>query len=235
MFKRLFLTALILCLSVSAWGAIAFDAAVDDTNAGAASLTFSHTCTGDNLILFVGVSSGSGTTLPTGVTYGGEAMSLVNSGTRTTVLGALYMKVGPLTGANNVVITYAGAQGDIIGVAVSYTGAKQSGQPNTSATADDFSDVPSAAITTTVNNTLAVALIAHNTDGRVITPDGTQTERSDKAGSQSHLGFSDDPVVTAGAKTMSSVTPGGNTRWVTVVSAIVPLEEGNFFFFNEED
>lgn len=95
-------------------------------------LTFSYTCTGSNLILFVGVNADSNTL--TGATYNGVAMTEVgNVQTPASRWNYLYMLIGPATGAHNVVVSTSGAT-TIIGYAISYTGAKQSGQPDASST-----------------------------------------------------------------------------------------------------
>ena len=111
--------------------AIAFDVATDGGSTTGTSLTFSHTCTGSDLVLFVGILSAVGADNVTGVTYSGVAMTRVEIRNEATPnrVNYLYMLVGPATGANNVVIS-SGSSQFIAGVAASYTGAAQSGQPD---------------------------------------------------------------------------------------------------------
>ena len=115
--------------------AIAFDAAATSSALGATTLTYSHTCTGSNRILWVsvGVNSADSTDHITGVTYSAVAMTRAvasfndNGANQDQVY--LYYLVAPATGANNVVVSSNAAK-DIYSVASSYTGAKQTGQPD---------------------------------------------------------------------------------------------------------
>lgn len=114
--------------------AIAYDATAHGNTAGATSLTFSHTCgTGANRILWVSFRVGSNSDLPTGVTYGGIAMTqaIKRNDASGTQYAYLYYLVNPATGANNVVITLS-LSASIVSASASYTGAKQSGQPDAS-------------------------------------------------------------------------------------------------------
>ena len=110
--------------------AIALDTSTDGGNVSATSLTYSHTCTGSNLVLFVSVIYGTADNV-TGVTYNGVAMTQLGKqqrpgGSRFTYL---YGLVNPTTGANNVVISNS-ASDFTEGASVSYTGVKQSGLPD---------------------------------------------------------------------------------------------------------
>jgi len=97
------------------------------------SLTWSHTCTGSNLILFAS-AFGDFSDVITGATYAGVSMTLVGK-----VKGGndrwcyLFVLVGPSSGANNVVVS-ASSSVAIDGQSASYTGALQSGQPDSSNT-----------------------------------------------------------------------------------------------------
>ena len=109
--------------------AVALDASLDLGSVSASSLTAAFTVgAGTDRILFVGVSAS--TDLVTGVTYNGVAMTLVgkkniSSGGQ----GYLFVLVNPASGSNNVAISASGST-TITGMAVSYTGAKQTGQPD---------------------------------------------------------------------------------------------------------
>jgi hypothetical protein len=111
----------------------AFDAATNGGHATGTSLTFSHTCTGANLILFIGIFGDAGGDKVTGVTYNGVAMTLVKK-----ILGGtggssrdcyVYLLVGPAVGAHNVVVS-ASSSITMGAVSASYSGAKQTGQPD---------------------------------------------------------------------------------------------------------
>jgi len=98
--------------------AIAFDATTDGGNTTATSLTYSHTCTGSNRILFVSVIGAIGSDNVTGATYAGAAMTLVDkqASARSTYL---FYLIAPATGANNVVVS-AGSSSFIWSAAAPY-------------------------------------------------------------------------------------------------------------------
>lgn len=125
--------------------AIAFDAAVDGSlvNPGT-SLTWAHTTTGSDRILFVGVfgdnKAGDATgNKITGVTYNGVALTeigriLEENGDQTSDRWVYLWALGnPASGANNVVVS-ASASIVIAGQSVSYTGASSTGIPDASQT-----------------------------------------------------------------------------------------------------
>lgn len=111
--------------------AIAFDAQSASSFSSGTTNTFSHTCSGSDRILYVGVYDGLNNV--TGVTYNGTSMTLVNSFAMTGSAAGqyirLYQLVNPSTGTNNVVITCSVA-GNTYGNGISYTGANQTGQPD---------------------------------------------------------------------------------------------------------
>jgi len=135
--------------------------ALDSANAGASfgtlgtSKTYAHTCTGDNLILFVSfVITQQNTDTLTSITYAGVEMTIVGKVQTEGVDDRwiyLYYLIGPATGANNIVLT---TSGDTTGVsnAVSYTGARQSGVPDANSTAVSDGTSLTGNITTTVDN-----------------------------------------------------------------------------------
>ena len=128
--------------------AIAFDASTQTSvSGGTTSLTWSHTCTGANRILMVGIwMDSTASDVVTGVTYGGVAMFRINTATISTFRQYIYGIIGPLQGANNVVVSFTGTQNIVAGSA-SYTGAGGFGANNT-ATAGVGSTSISAAVTT---------------------------------------------------------------------------------------
>ncbi len=112
--------------------ALAYDTSSQSSGVGT-SLTWAHTCTGPNRILFVGTNEGANVTqVITGVTYAGVAMTKIRTdSTSNNYHGSLWYLIAPATGANNIVIT-ASASRDLVGFGVSYTGASQTAQPDAS-------------------------------------------------------------------------------------------------------
>lgn len=114
--------------------AIAFDSASGRQTGTATSATLSHTCSGVDRILVVSVGVASGKTV-TGVTYGGVAMTKVVDGTTISVgtYASMWILLNPATGANNIVASFSASTNYGIS-SVSYTGCRQSSQPDTVAT-----------------------------------------------------------------------------------------------------
>lgn len=116
---------------------IAFDAATGPAGSSGSTKTFSHTCTGTNLLLYVDIwVAGVNSDAVTGVTYAGVSMTRVDALYPVSAPGGLgdhsyytYALVGPATGANNVVVTFIASEYADAG-ATSYTGVSQTGFPD---------------------------------------------------------------------------------------------------------
>lgn len=124
--------------------AIAFDAVGGGASSGS---SFSHTCTGSNLILFVlTLEDPAGGGPVTAVTYNG--VSMTNSGLGTLVDGTrLWYLYAPATGSNTVAVTGGAGNGHI---SASYSGAKQSGFPDSAGANTDTVPNTSIVVSTTV-------------------------------------------------------------------------------------
>lgn len=147
--------------------AIARDAhsnAIGDTSA-VTSVTWTHTCSGSNRILFVAAYAESGNTV-TGITYSGVSMTLAKSVNLGGLTVYIYVLVAPATGANGVVIHYSGTSGLKFGMAASYTGANQTGQPDASnSSAHTPSTSESLSLTTIANNAWIFGLFVDDNAG----------------------------------------------------------------------
>jgi hypothetical protein len=120
--------------------AVAFDALgpsgtgqIAGINPPGVALTWSHTCTGTNLLLVVGVNCtvNPDTGLSTTATYNAVSMTslgVVHSGGSTSGYVQFFYLINPASGANNVVVTAAGSTGgsvDYGGGSISFTGVHQ--------------------------------------------------------------------------------------------------------------
>lgn len=152
--------------------ALAFDASSQGNQDSGTSVTFSHTTAGSNRILVVFVRlTGSGDTI-TGVTYNSVSMSsagasvLSNDSNRR--LYAFYL-INPASSTNDIVIT-ASSTSSFKGHAYSYTGAKQSGQPDSyNGASPSSTTTPSINLTPNLANCWAVIGATNNADD----PSGT--------------------------------------------------------------
>lgn len=130
---------------------INFDAATYGSFTTGTSLTFAHTTTGTNRVLFVEVQADFNDVVTT-VTYNAIGMSLIaklSQATGTVRWTYIYKLINPTVGANNVVISTSGIV-FIQGFATSYNGADQTTQPDSSATASAAAGTTKAMTTTVV-------------------------------------------------------------------------------------
>jgi hypothetical protein len=115
--------------------AIAVDATSEGGRATAASQTFTHVCTGSDLLLIVGVLVGAVENMTSGsVTYNGVALTMLGSEMLNHAgnfkLSFWYL-IGPATGSHSVVVT-PNSSSDTMAVAASYSGVSQTGFPDAS-------------------------------------------------------------------------------------------------------
>lgn len=182
---------------------IALDAASNsDWISGVSSYSWSHTCTGANLLLVLGSSSGD--YAASGATYNSVAMtsaradSVVYGGSN--LYTSVWYLIAPATGSNTVAVTLGGTTSlGAKGGVVSYTGAKQSGQPDAVNGASDpvGSTTPTVDVTTVADNCWVFDVVFN---GSPITACGN-TSRWQQYGT----GGADTnaPKTPAGAQTMS--------------------------------
>lgn len=110
--------------------AIAFDSSQANKTAASPSLTYSHTVTGSNPVIFVAYTGDITSDKVTGVTYAGAALSILESEINYT--SGRYIAIWGLancaTGANNVVISMS--SGSVWACSASYTGVSTTGLPD---------------------------------------------------------------------------------------------------------
>lgn len=205
--------------------AIAFDTSVAQTGGAVSSLSWSHTCSGLNRILFVYVSENS-TVGITSVTYNSVAMTSIGNvnGSRRM---ALYYLVAPASGANTVAVTFASASSNIRCASVSYTGAKQTGQPDSS----NSTNVSNGTISTTVV-TGGCWTIASFYDDALATLTAGQTQR--QAPDTYTLIEDSNAVVSTGSQALSTSggTPGNVLAIIASFSPAASPTQGGAFLLN---
>jgi len=180
--------------------AIAFDSSsFGNTGANNTSVTWSHTCSGANRILFVGVSCPSTRTISS-VTYNGVGMTNINrsSGSQTV---ALYYLIAPATGANNVVVTVDSST-FIYCDATSYTGVKQSSQPDANNTSSTTSTTVTTSVTTIADNCWSVLIARGESDG--VTSAGTGSTSRVSSSGYVQMYDSNGNITPAGSYSMST-------------------------------
>lgn len=200
--------------------AIAYDNSTDGGQAYNSTLTFAHTCSGANRILFVLASSQSGSTI-TGVTYNGIDMSLVTTAYDEAgyAVNYLYYLVAPATGANNVVVS--GNTQYKWAIAASYTGASQTGVP------DAVVKTALNASTTSFNQTLTTIadncwVIATGQCLNAISTTAPATERQNPATSYMYLADYG-PKTPAGSTTITNTCVGATAWACSIIASFKPF------------
>lgn len=201
--------------------ALDIDASASGTNDGvSATLTYSHTCSGSNRAILVGVAIFFDQEVSS-VTYAGVGMTLVGSSINVTSGGAtyLYKLSNPASGANDVVVTLpAGAR--INAGSVSFNGAHQTTASLTGTVATANSN--SSTITVNVDSAIGeivIDAVAFETFVAATAGVG-QTERwSQVVNFPSSKGSTE-----AGAASVTmSWGLDGAAEWATVAVSVKPL------------
>jgi hypothetical protein len=198
-----------------------------------ASYSWSHTCTGSNRILLVGISmlSVAGSSVSS-ITYNGVALSLIRA--KASVTGAVRVElwglVAPATGSNTIEVTLSVAL-DSIGGAISLTGVNQTspyeGDNDSSATNVGAADA-TVNVTTVADNDLVVDVVA--SDDTAITVGAGQTQRNNVTGTLGSGAMSTEgPKTPAGSVTSSWTDVGALATWSIVSVGIRPVAASNIY------
>lgn len=204
--------------------AIALDSTSAPTNgAGSSSLNRSHTCSGSDRILWVGVATASGASVPvTGVTYNSVAMTKVTSIVPQSNWDlSLWYLAAPATGTNTITATCGSAPAHAFRImSASYTGASQTGIPDSSNSATGVTTSRTVSTTTVADNCWVVGL--GMTGASAIVPSTGMTTRSetDSASSSTVLADSNGPKTPAGSYSMTFTTANDSTG--LIVASFAP-------------
>lgn len=203
--------------------AIAFDAVTYATGGTGTSLTFSHTTSGTNRILVVNIfqNDNAGDTT-TGVTYGGVAMTRVsvvqNTSSPYLSRNYQYILINPTSGANNVVIS--NTSNNLEAWALSYTGAKQSSQPDAFTTSTGNVQNFTTTLTTVADNCWTVILGRAGTGGGSVSAGTGTTARGTVAVNE--ISGDSNGALSAGSNSMTLNFSAGAAQWQTNMLSIAP-------------
>lgn len=203
--------------------AIAFDAASGSSTNGTTSQSHSHTCTGSNLGLVVGVTgdtTGNGDNI-TGATYNGVAMTLVVKANDAGRWLYLFYLNAPATGAHNIVVS--ASVSCYIGIAAaSYTGVSQSGQPEANAHASGQTQT----VTTIAANAWTV-MAAKDESGSIVAGASTTKRAGDGFGGDLTGIFDSNVALAAGSHSLAfSGTSNNNSAGIIV--SLAPVASASF-------
>lgn len=196
---------------------LAFDAAASTFGDGVSSLSWSHTCSGSERLLTVGVSMTAGP-MPTvdSVTYNGVALTRI--GTATNGGGwakvELWRLIAPATGAHTVAVTLSGA-GDLAAGAISFTGAHQTTPAGTFASAQGTSATPSVNVSGAAGDIVIDCLMVDQ--GTAPTVDASQVQRWTHNWAANGSGSTE-----AGAATVTMSWSSTNADWLIGGVAVKP-------------
>ncbi len=122
------------------------DATSSGTSVDATSITWSHTVSGSDRVIFVGVANQ--TAQPTGVTFNGDALTSVFTAAQAdTYYVSGWVLIAPDTGAHDIVVSYAGTTSGINGYGISFTGAHQTTAVGTPATSNGWGSTSTIDVT----------------------------------------------------------------------------------------
>jgi hypothetical protein len=184
--------------------AIALDAVGGEWNTGGATISQDFTCSGNNRILFAGIVNFAPTDDVEAPTYGGVAMTLVgkqgfNTEASPDDWSYLYYLINPASGTNTLSVTRTDTTSSMHLVGVSYTGAKQSGVPDASATnVQDSGTSLTTSVTTVADNCWTVLFCGAQ---REVSAGTGTTERVN--GIQNLIGDSNAAITPAGSTSMA--------------------------------
>jgi len=214
--------------------AIEFDAAssLQQIDPPVTSVTFAFSTTGSNRLLLVGVLQvATGSDVVSSVTYNGVALTRINT---VTFLNGnrrnnLYYLLAPATGSNNCVVTLSSGIDNSRIHAFSYTGVRQSDQPDASNT--NSHEMPYTS--TTIAN-VSVTTVAANCRimgfGGSMSGGFTVDVNTTKDGGGAAYWCVSRAVTTAGAYTIGGTQNSSN--WAVCAASFAPAlpDNGGFFF-----
>lgn len=203
---------------------MAFDFSSQASSTGSVnSLTWSHTVSGYNPVLFVIAGENSGAPSVTGVTYAGVAMT--NSGLTFAQSGApIYYLFNPPTGTANIVITRSTTATSVIrGVGASYTAHGGLALDNTShGVSGPAVSQFAQSLTTIASNCWVFAFASNDSSATVTSNDSVFTLRKANTGDPSFAIFdTNGAVVSPSSKTATLNTSGPAT--IGIAMASIPI------------
>jgi hypothetical protein len=175
--KRLLLILLLL-VPTTAHAAIAYDAVSSGTAQNATSVTASHTVTGSDTILVCMVNNNE-QDWSDDMDFNGDAMTTGSSQNKDVFFARTYYLINPDTGTHTVTANYPATEDAISLICLSFTGAKQSDQPDSTSDTGKYDGEPSTDVTVVSETTMLVGFAFSEADTTDIVPADSQTEVAD--------------------------------------------------------
>jgi hypothetical protein len=163
----------------TATDAVAHDASSSATDTNTSSISWSHTCTGNQRVLTVGVTVSPGSISVSGITYNGDPLTLATNGRQagTNVSTELWYLVNPDAGAAyTVAVTLSGTAYAVRAGAVSFRNASQDANPLSTVAKQTGTSTSSALNVTSDGDRMVVDVLGKFDDGTATINSG-QTQR----------------------------------------------------------
>ena len=195
---------------------------------GTGPFTWSHTCSGSDRFLIVGIAHYDSGDSVSGVTYDGVAMTAVplgatSNGTSYLCFITLYYLIAPNTGTHDIVVSVTGGVFDFGAGATSYTDVHQTTPLGPAATAIGTSTTPSVTVSSAVNEIVFDSLsIIH--DG-TLSVGADQTQRWNSITPNGYLKYAGSTENGAASTTMSWANSNSQT-WAIAAVSIKPVGGG---------
>lgn len=186
-------------------------------------VSWSHTCTGSNLILLVAHSSSDPADTISGITYNGVALTKakeqVNTGAN---ISSLWYLVAPATGANTIEVTSNNSVTNVNGMALSLTGVDQTTPIDAAGVGNqaDAADSISVSITTVTDGAWVVDAVTKELSANSMVVASGQTQRVLLDGTAVDSGMSTKEVATAGATSVGWNDDGSPATFDWAIAAV---------------
>lgn len=219
--------------------AIAIDAGSKATGvATSVSFTWSHTCTGSNLLLWIGVGENDATTFGdwvTGVTYNSTSATratAVITGIAGQDMTWLYYLAAPTTGANTAQVN-VNHSGPWYGTSESYTGCSQTGIPDAITSSNATTNPQSSTITIVATGCWVISVCA---DGNTGSPTPNALITTSRGGQTFEAVLADsNATVSTGVQTVkwnTGTRATSSSASFSPVAAATPPSGGTFILYN---
>ncbi len=222
--KRILASLIFLLVFSLGFSAVTFDAQSSGSGTATTNITWSHTCTGSNLILVVEVVTNAASDTVTGVTYNAVAMTSAGAATLNTgVTSRIFYLANPATGAHTVSVTASGSAA-IGGMSQSFTGA--AGTVNGRVVTTGSATTASLTVTSTSGDMVVDSF------GQVSSLGGTTSNQTNRSSTTAGINLAGDASTAAGSASVSMQYTGipAATAWayqaINVQQLAAPVASG---------
>ncbi len=182
--------------------------------------SWTHVCTGSNLMLVVGIMSNT-LTDPLTVKYNSVDLTKAKAGTDNSRNCSIWYLANPSTGSNTVAVHWNASTALPTGSSVSYTGCQTGIGANTNSNTATSGTTYSVAVTTTVANSYLVGVFQWN-NGATITASGGSTVRNQQGSPNIGESLTDLLAPTIQSNTLAVTVVSNQGFWIVAAIEILP-------------